>query len=142
MTNKKPLFWNRPFTALTANIPSVAQAMVCAVAVAVVALSAADSASAQSRGAVRSSTLGLAGAKSSVRGVSDQDHARVRREKGQLRPFEELMQKAAAVGRGQYMGVEPNISNSVYRFKFMRAGGNLIWVDIDGRTGRVLAERQ
>lgn len=76
------------------------------------------------------------------RGISDQEHARSQREQGQNRSFEELLRRASDIGRGQYLGVEPDISRNVYRFKFMRPGGNIVWVDIDGRTGRELAVRQ
>jgi hypothetical protein len=55
--------------------------------------------------------------------------------------FEDLLKAAQARGRGEYIGVEPDISRNVYRFKFMRAGGNVVWVDVDGRTARVLAEQ-
>lgn len=74
--------------------------------------------------------------------VSDQEHARTQREQGQNRSFEELLRRASEIGRGQYLGVEPDISRNVYRFKFMRPGGNVVWVDIDGRSGRELAVRQ
>ncbi len=76
------------------------------------------------------------------RAVSDQEHARVQREQGQNRSFEELLKRASEIGRGQYLGVEPDISRNIYRFKFMRPGGNVVWVDIDGRSGRELAVRQ
>lgn len=76
------------------------------------------------------------------RPASDQEHARSQREQGQNRSFEELLKRASAIGRGQYLGVEPDISRNIYRFKFMRPGGNVVWVDIDGRTGRELAVRQ
>lgn len=139
MTKKKRISRTGP---LAATVPSAAIVALGALACTAALLGMAEAASAQSRGAVRHSAFDMSAADHSVRDISDQDHARVRRERGQLRPFEELMQKAAAVGRGQYLGVEPNISNNVYRFKFMRPGGNLIWVDVDGRTGRVLAERR
>ncbi len=76
------------------------------------------------------------------REISDQEHAKYQRESGQNRSFEELFGRASAVGRGEYLGVEPDISRNIYRFKFMRAGGNVVWVDMDGRTGKVLSARQ
>lgn len=76
-----------------------------------------------------------------AREVSEQEHALRRRESGDLRPFGELLTRAQSVGRGEYLGVEPDLSNSTYRFKFMRPGANVIWVDVDGRTGRVLSAR-
>lgn len=76
------------------------------------------------------------------REVSDQEHARYQRESGQNRSFEELYRRASSIGRGEYLGVEPDISRNIYRFKFMRSSGNVVWVDMDGRTGRELAVRQ
>lgn len=76
------------------------------------------------------------------RDISDQDHARSRTQSGENRRFEELLGNARRVGRGEYIGVEPDISTNIYRFKFMRPTGNMIWVDVDGRTGRVIAERE
>ncbi len=76
------------------------------------------------------------------REVSDQERARMSRKAGDNRSFEELFERARMVGRGEYLGVEPDIGSNIYRFKFMRSGGNVVWVDVDGRTGRVLAERR
>ncbi len=75
------------------------------------------------------------------RPVSDHDHARETARAGENRGFDELMRSAQSRGRGEYLGVEPDISRNVYRFKFLRSGGNVVWVDVDGRTGRVIAER-
>ncbi|MCG2840158.1 hypothetical protein L6Q21_04060 [Sandaracinobacter sp. RS1-74] len=76
------------------------------------------------------------------REISDQEHARNQRESGQNRSFDELYRRASSIGRGEYLGVEPDISRNIYRFKFMRPSGNVVWVDMDGRTGRELAVRQ
>ncbi len=76
------------------------------------------------------------------RQISDQEHAWIRRHEGQNRSFEELLEKAEDVGRGQYLGVEPDISRNIYRFKFQRSNGTVVWVDVDGRTGRQLSVRQ
>lgn len=75
------------------------------------------------------------------REVSDHDHARESTRTGQNRSFQELLRNATARGRGEYLGVEPDISRNIYRFKFMRPGGNMVWVDVDGKTARVIAER-
>jgi hypothetical protein len=75
------------------------------------------------------------------RPVSDHDHARQTARAGENRGFDELMRSAQSRGRGEYLGVEPDIGRNVYRFKFLRSGGNVVWVDVDGRTGRVIAER-
>lgn len=87
---------------------------------------------------------GFAGASGpgTAREVSDQDRARIGMKSGQNRSLEELLSRARVVGRGEYLGVEPDIHTNIYRFKFLRPGGNVVWVDMDGRTGRVIAERQ
>ena len=73
------------------------------------------------------------------RDVSDQDHAQERMERGQVLPLQVLLRNAERVGRGEYLGVEPNVSDNRYRFKFMRSGSNVVWVDVDARTGEVIA---
>lgn len=75
------------------------------------------------------------------REVSDQEHARSIRYQNQSASFEQLLKRAQSVGRGEYLGVEPDISRNIYRFKFMRSSGQVVWVDMDGRTGKVIAER-
>jgi hypothetical protein len=75
------------------------------------------------------------------REVSEQEHAMRRREAGQLRPFDELLARARSVGQGEYLGVEPDLATSTYRFKFLRPGANVIWVDVDGRTGQIVSAR-
>jgi hypothetical protein len=77
-----------------------------------------------------------------TREISDQEHAKDRRDRGQNKSFDELFQRARSVGRGEYLGVEPDISSNIYRFKFMRTSGKVVWVDMDGQTGRVVAERR
>lgn len=76
------------------------------------------------------------------RPVSDHDQARMSTRSGENRGFEELMRSAQTRGRGEYLGVEPDISRNIYRFKFLRPGGNVVWVDVDGRTGRIVSERE
>jgi len=76
------------------------------------------------------------------RAVADHDHARESTRAGENRGFQELMRSAQSRGRGEYLGVEPDIDRNIYRFKFLRSGGNVVWVDVDGRTGRVISERE
>jgi hypothetical protein len=75
-----------------------------------------------------------------TRPVSEQDIVREGTHTGELKPLGELMPRAQAVGRGEYLGVEHDISSNIYRFKFMRSSGNVVWVDMDGRSGKVVAE--
>jgi hypothetical protein len=73
--------------------------------------------------------------------VREQDVARDRVQRGELRGLDELLVRAQQVGSGEYMGVEPQGMGDRYRFKFRRASGAVVWVDMDGRTGNVIAVR-
>ncbi len=73
------------------------------------------------------------------RPVSDQDRALGERARGEIRPLGELLTSAQRVGRGSYLGVETG--SHVYRFKFRRAGGEVVWVDMDSRSGEVVGVR-
>jgi hypothetical protein len=70
----------------------------------------------------------------------DADHETVleRTSNGQIQPLGQLMPKAQKVGRGELIGVEPDIERATYRFKYVRPGGSVVWVDMDGRTGKVI----
>jgi hypothetical protein len=72
-------------------------------------------------------------------GVRDADHDGVQRgvAGGTYRPFDEQLAVAARVGRGAYVGVEHPRPDTA-RFKFLRAGGQMVWVDVDTRTARVV----
>jgi hypothetical protein len=74
--------------------------------------------------------------------VSEQAMALQRREQGHILPLETIIARARQIGRGEYLGVEPELSSNIYRVKFMRPDGRVVWVDVDGRTGRVLSERR
>ena len=41
------------------------------------------------------------------------------------------------MGGAQYLGPEFDAGTDVYTLKFLR-DGSVIWVDVDGRTGRVV----
>jgi hypothetical protein len=73
--------------------------------------------------------------------VLEQDVAHERVRRGELWRLDELLPRAQRAGGGEYLGVEPQAMGDRYRFKFRRAGGSVVWVDMDGRTGDVLAVR-
>ena len=57
---------------------------------------------------------------------------------GQLMPLAELRARVEAMMPGsQYIGVEFDPPSGIYTLKFLR-NGSVIWVQVDGRTGRVL----
>lgn len=75
-----------------------------------------------------------------ARQTMEQDTAHNRTQRGELRTFDELLPRAQrAAGPSKYIGVEPDIRRMTYRFKFVRTDSRVVWVDMDGRTGRVLA---
>ena len=39
----------------------------------------------------------------------------------------------------EYLGPELDVAEGRYRLKFMR-GGDVIWIDVDARTGQVLGQ--
>ena len=56
----------------------------------------------------------------------------------QVKPLHEIESQIVPRMRGSdYLGPEFDASTGVYRLKFMRAG-QVIWIDIDGRSGAVL----
>jgi len=76
------------------------------------------------------------------RPVSDQDHAQDQVYRGEVLPLDVLLRKAQKEGRGEYLGVEPDVSSNLYRFKFMRSDGKVVWVDVDARSGAVRSVKQ
>jgi hypothetical protein len=68
----------------------------------------------------------------------EQDAAFEARQDGRLMPFAAIRSRIAPRMRGaEYMGSELDPGSGLYRLKFMREG-QVIWVDVDGRTGRVV----
>jgi len=55
---------------------------------------------------------------------------------GRLKPLPQLERRVLPfMGGADYLG--PEFNGGVYRFKFMQ-NGRVIWVDVDGQTGRIL----
>ena len=69
---------------------------------------------------------------------SDQDAALQARMQGRILPLREIERRVVPQMRGsQYLGFDFDSGNSIYTLKFMR-DGNVTWVHVDGRTGRVV----
>lgn len=71
----------------------------------------------------------------------DQDQAYQGRRDGELkslRQIENSIVPRMKMRGADYIGAEFDGGQGSYRLKFMR-GGSVIWVDVDGRTGAVLA---
>lgn len=69
---------------------------------------------------------------------SSQDAASQRRQRGQNLPVREIERRVVPRMPGaQYLGFDYDPDTDIYTLKFLR-NGSVIWVDVDGRTGRIL----
>lgn len=69
---------------------------------------------------------------------SGQDAASQRRLRGQNLPVREIERRVVPRMPGaQYLGFDYDPGTDIYTLKFLR-NGSVIWVDVDGRTGRIL----
>jgi hypothetical protein len=59
------------------------------------------------------------------------------RQQGEIMSLPEIRARVRVPG-GEYVGVE--FDGRIYRLKYMR-GGELIWIDVDARTGQILNRR-
>ena len=66
----------------------------------------------------------------------DQDAAFHAMRQGEILPLHAILARVRVPG-AQYIGAELDPRGTVYRLKFMR-GGEVIWLDVDARSGRVL----
>jgi hypothetical protein len=74
-------------------------------------------------------------------GHRDQDDAYENMRAGRIRPLPEIEQRVARdMGGASYLGPEYDAGSDRYRLKYLREG-SVIWVDVDGRTGRVVGHR-
>jgi hypothetical protein len=68
----------------------------------------------------------------------DQDAASQRRLRGSGMPVREIERRVVPRMPGaQYLGFDYDPGSEVYTLKFLR-NGSVIWVDVDGRDGRIL----
>jgi hypothetical protein len=69
---------------------------------------------------------------------SGQEAASQRRQRGQNLPVREIERRVVPRMPGaQYLGFDYDPSSDIYTLKFLR-NGSVIWVDVDGRSGRIL----
>ncbi|UAK23941.1 hypothetical protein [Sphingomonas nostoxanthinifaciens] len=69
----------------------------------------------------------------------DQDAAYAARQSGQVMPLHQIEKQIVPRMAGcDYLGPEFDADSGVYRLKFMR-GRSVIWLDVDGRTGQIVA---
>ena len=73
-----------------------------------------------------------------ARRPGDQDRAFAARQAGQIMSLHDIESRIVPHMAGcDYIGPEYDAYSGVYRLKFMR-GGTVIYVDVDGRSGRVI----
>ena len=69
----------------------------------------------------------------------EQDEAFRGTRDGRIMPLRAIESRVIPQMRGaQYLGPELDVASARYRLKFMR-GGQVIWIDVDGRTGEILS---
>jgi len=68
--------------------------------------------------------------------VREQDSAYRAMQQGQILSLPEIRARIRIPG-AEYIGAEM-IGPTIYRLKFMR-GANVIWIDVDAATGRIVA---
>jgi len=73
-----------------------------------------------------------------VRQDSAQEAASRGRQQKQLLPVREIERRVIpTMGGAQYLGFLFDPQTNIYTLKFLR-NGSVIWVDVDGRTGRIV----
>jgi hypothetical protein len=72
---------------------------------------------------------------------SEQDRARRDMLDSKAMPFSIIKRRTENVmsEEGTYLGVAPSPRDGVYRMQFLRKDGRVIWVDVDGKTGDIIA---
>ncbi len=59
---------------------------------------------------------------------------------GKLLPLREIERRVVPTMKdAQYIGFDLELPSGVYTLKFLR-NGNVIWVDVDGRSGKVIGQ--
>jgi hypothetical protein len=71
----------------------------------------------------------------------DQDMAFEATQQGRIMPLRVIERRIVPQMRGaDYLGPELDAASSRYRLKFMRRDGRVIWIDVDGKSGRVVGK--
>jgi hypothetical protein len=79
---------------------------------------------------------------SAQRRGSEQDAAMAATQRGAIRPLRQIESQIVPSMRARgasYIGAEFDSGQSRYRLKFMREA-SVIWVDVDGKSGSVIAQ--
>jgi len=58
---------------------------------------------------------------------------------GRILPLPEIERRVIPqIGGAQYLGIDFDMDSGIYTLKFLR-NGNVIWVDVDGRSGQIVS---
>jgi uncharacterized membrane protein YkoI len=70
----------------------------------------------------------------------DQKTARQAMLDGQVMPFSVIKRRVEReMGDATYVGVASSPREGIYRLQFLREDGKVVWVDVDGKTGNIIA---
>lgn len=70
----------------------------------------------------------------------DQHNARQAMLDGHVMPFSVIKRRVEReMGDATYVGVAPSPREGIYRLQFLRQDGKVVWVDVDGKTGDIIA---
>jgi len=59
---------------------------------------------------------------------------------GDVMPFSIIKRRVESqMGGATYVGVAPSPRDGIYRMQFLRKDGKVLWVDVDGKTGNIIA---
>lgn len=69
----------------------------------------------------------------------DQQAALRGTQQGDILPLTAIRSRINVPG-AEFIGAEFDSRRGVYRLKYMRRGGDVLWIDVDARTGRQLGQ--
>jgi len=88
--------------------------------------------------AAMAATLLLVAPADGQRRHDDQQQALRARRDGRIMPVPEIERRVVPAMHGaQYLGFDFDPDGAIYTLKFLR-NGQVIWVDVDGRSGRII----
>jgi hypothetical protein len=72
---------------------------------------------------------------------AEQDAVRENMLERKVMPFSIIKRRVeqSMASEGSYVGVGPSPREGIYRMQFQRKDGRVIWVDVDGKTGDIVA---
>jgi hypothetical protein len=85
-------------------------------------------------------TLAAPAASQSFVAGREQDDARRAMLEGQVMPLSVIKRRVdQQMGDASFVGVAPSPRDGVYRLQYLRPDGVVVWVDVDGKSGDIVA---